>query len=64
MKLMSEKGNQRFVIEGDESGEVFLFVFDAEGECVFDYWEESLAAATDHAEEEFQVPRDSWQKIE
>ncbi len=54
---------QRFVIELDRHVGFYLYVFEGE-RCVYDYLQDTLEIVMDQAFEQFQVPRDAWNRID
>lgn len=56
----SSTPSRRFVIEVDPAVGYYLYVYEGD-DCVADYLQDTLDFAQEQAEEDFGVPRDSWE---
>ena len=66
MKLIAEPENlkpRRFMIEQDEAAGFYLYVYEKD-KCIRDYLQDTLDIAIDMAFEDFQVPRESWKRVD
>lgn len=66
MKLVAEPENlrpRRFVIEQDEAAGFYLYVYEND-KCIRDYLQDTLDIALEMALGDFQVPKESWKRID
>lgn len=66
MKLLAKPdscGRREFVIEEDEAVGFYLYVYE-DGRCVRDHLQDTLQLAVDSAFEDYQVPKEAWQRVE
>ena len=63
-KFVSMYGNKKFIIDEDlpEVG-AYLYVYDGD-KCVYDCLQDNIELCKEVAHEEYQVPLDSWEKLE
>jgi hypothetical protein len=65
MKLVAQPDagtGRRFVIEEDDAVGVYLYVYE-DDRCIRDHLQDSLEMAVNTAFEDYQVPKDQWQRV-
>jgi hypothetical protein len=66
MRLLAKPdlcGRREFVIEEDDAVGFYLYVYE-DGRCVRDHLQDTLQLAVDSAFEDYQVPKEAWQRVE
>ncbi len=66
MKLVAKSaalGRREFVIEKDDAVGFYLYVYE-DGRCIRDYLQDTLEMAVDSAFEDYQVPKEIWQRVD